>query len=115
MDAIFDAVRPSKIERVAGSGNKFLHMAENLSDYYLNFVPGFKYWDMCGSEAIIRSRFGIVTNAKGGPLTYDPNTSPNYTHREGIIASQNLNIYQENKQRIESTLGMGLDDAQKMI
>ena len=47
MNRLLDSVNPRKIERVAGSGNKFIHMAEEKSDYYLNFVPGFKNWDMC--------------------------------------------------------------------
>ena len=65
---MLEAVNPSKIEKVAGSGNKFIHLAEEKSEYYLNFVPGFKYWDMCASEALIASRFGIVTDAQGRPL-----------------------------------------------
>jgi 3'-phosphoadenosine 5'-phosphosulfate (PAPS) 3'-phosphatase len=92
-------VRPSKIEKVAGSGNKFIHMAEDLSEYYLNFVPGFKNWDMCASEAIIASRFGIVTNAKKQPLIYCPES--NYTMREGIIAAKNKGIYDLCQERIE--------------
>lgn len=62
------ATRPKTVERVPGSGNKFIHMVENKSDYYLNLVPGFKNWDMCGSEAILASRFGVVTDAYRRPL-----------------------------------------------
>ena len=54
---------PLKLERVAGSGNKYVHMVDNKSDYYLNLVPGMKTWDLCGSEAILSSRLGIVTDA----------------------------------------------------
>jgi len=43
-------------------------MTDNRSDYYLNFVPGFKNWDMCGSEAILAARFGIVTDAYRRPI-----------------------------------------------
>lgn len=68
MRILLRAINPNNIEKVAGSGNKFIHMVEDNSDYYLNFVPGFKYWDMCASEAIMQSRFGIVTNANSGPL-----------------------------------------------
>ena len=63
MNKILYSMRPENIIRVAGSGNKFVHMADNKSDIYLNFVPGFKHWDMCGSEAILAARFGIVTDA----------------------------------------------------
>lgn len=53
MKEIIDSLRPRSVERVAGSGNKFLHIAEDLSEYYVNIVPGLKCWDMCASEAII--------------------------------------------------------------
>jgi 3'-phosphoadenosine 5'-phosphosulfate (PAPS) 3'-phosphatase len=68
MDSIIRAIRPKQIEKVAGSGNKFVHLAEELSDYYINLVPGFKNWDMCASEVLINSRFGIVSDAKRRPL-----------------------------------------------
>lgn len=68
MNSIIQALLPQSVERVAGSGNKFVHLAENKSDYYLNFVPGFKNWDMCGSEAILTSRFGVVTDAYQRPI-----------------------------------------------
>lgn len=64
MNRIIDATAPSKIERAAGSGNKFVQISEDISEYYLNFVPGLKKWDMCASEALVASRFGIVTDAK---------------------------------------------------
>ena len=63
MDALLHAMSPLKLERVAGSANKFTHMVDNKSDYYINLVPGLKTWDMCGSEALLASRFGIVTDA----------------------------------------------------
>ncbi len=46
-------MNPAKLERVAGSGNKYLHMVDNKSDFYINLVPGLKHWDLCGSEAIL--------------------------------------------------------------
>lgn len=71
MNKILLGLRPESIERVAGSGNKFIHLAEAKSDYYLNLVPGFKLWDMCGSEAILMARYGIVSDAYQRPLNYD--------------------------------------------
>jgi 3'-phosphoadenosine 5'-phosphosulfate (PAPS) 3'-phosphatase len=71
MDNLLKAARPKNIHKVAGSGNKFIHLAEERSDYYLNLIPGFKYWDMCASEALISSRFGIVSDAKKRPQSYD--------------------------------------------
>ena len=91
MNRIIELLRPQRVEKVAGSGNKFIHLAEEMSDFYLNFIPGFKNWDMCASEAILLSRFGVVTDAKKRPLLYDPDG--NYTLRDGIIAAKNINTY----------------------
>ena len=71
MNQLIDACRPINIARVAGSGNKFVHMIDQKSDYYINLVPGFKYWDMCASEALIQAKMGIVTDANSRPLLYD--------------------------------------------
>lgn len=53
MNQVIEACKPINVARVAGSGNKFVHMIDQKSDYYINLVPGFKYWDMCASEALI--------------------------------------------------------------
>lgn len=68
MNNMIQALNPKSVERVAGSGNKFVHLTDSQSDYYLNFVPGFKNWDMCGSEAILSARFGITTDAHRRPI-----------------------------------------------
>lgn len=68
MNQLISAINPLSVEKVAGSGNKFVHMVDNRSDYYLNFVPGFKNWDMCGSEAILAAKFGVVTDAAKRPI-----------------------------------------------
>lgn len=88
MDDLIESVLPDKVERVAGSGNKFVHMVEGHSDLYVNLVPGFKHWDMCGSEAILAARFGIVTDAYTSPLIYDA-FHHNHTLTNGIIAAKN--------------------------
>jgi 3'-phosphoadenosine 5'-phosphosulfate (PAPS) 3'-phosphatase len=62
-------------------------MAEGKSDFYANLVPGFKHWDMCGSEAILQSRFGIVTDASMQPLSYSPD-APSHTIQGGILAAK---------------------------
>lgn len=53
MDNIIDAIDPINVARVAGSGNKIVYLLDQKADYYMNLVPGFKYWDMCASEALI--------------------------------------------------------------
>ncbi len=53
MDELYDAIKPINVPRVAGSGNKIVYLLDQKADYYINLVPGFKYWDMCASEALI--------------------------------------------------------------
>lgn len=56
-------------------------------------VPGFKYWDMCASEALMLARMGVVTDASQRPLLYD-HTKKSYTIREGIIMAKNKKVYE---------------------
>ena len=97
-DAI-NACLPENVSRVAGAGNKFIHLLDNKADYYLNLVPGFKYWDMCASEALMQAKMGIVTDANRRPLLYD-HTKDNFTIREGIITAKNKKVYEICENRI---------------
>ena len=63
MNELFEAINPIHISRVAGSGNKIIHLIDKKSDFYINLIPGFKCWDMCASDALIRAMKGIVTDA----------------------------------------------------
>ena len=60
---MFEKLNPSQIKRMAGAGNKFTYLSEGLADFYLNLVPGLKFWDMCASEALIKARYGVVSDA----------------------------------------------------
>ena len=111
MDRIIYSLNPEKVERVSGSGNKFVHMAEGKSDFYVNLVPGFKHWDMCGSEAILQSRFGIVTNASMQPLTYRADAR-SHTIQGGILAAKNAKHLTVGANRIENEVGLSLTECQ---
>lgn len=100
MKKIFEMLKPRSIERVAGSGNKFVHLAEEFSEYYLNLVPGFKYWDMCASEAIINSRFGIVSDSHQRPIQYN-SSHKKYTIMNGIVSAKNHKVYELCLERIQ--------------
>jgi len=104
MDSVIDSIQPESVERVAGSGNKFVHMIEGLSDFYINLVPGFKHWDMCGSEAILNARYGIVTDAYKKPLIYDEEKT-HHTMPNGIVAAKNKRILDVAYERVASKLG----------
>ena len=73
MNELFKALDPIHIGRVAGAGNKMVYMLDQMADYYINLVPGFKYWDMCASEALIEAKMGICVDASGKPFMYDEN------------------------------------------
>ena len=65
MDQLLNALDPVNVGRVAGSGNKIVYLLDSMADYYINLVPGFKYWDMCASEALIEAKMGITVDARG--------------------------------------------------
>lgn len=67
-------------------------MLDAMADYYINFVPGFKYWDMCASEALIEAKMGICVDASGKPLIYDE-VRDDYTIQEGIVIAKNMKVY----------------------
>jgi 3'-phosphoadenosine 5'-phosphosulfate (PAPS) 3'-phosphatase len=87
-----NALDPVNVGRVAGSGNKIVYLLDSMADYYINLVPGFKYWDMCASEALIEAKMGICVDASGQPIIYD-HEKTNYTINEGIIIAKNLKVY----------------------
>ncbi len=90
MNKIIQSLQPQRISRVGGSANKFIHMIEGESDFYINLVPGFKNWDLCGSEALLLSRFGILSDAARKPLFYN-NDSHNQSVTNGIVAATSKN------------------------
>lgn len=107
MNELFKALDPVYIGRVAGSGNKIVYMLDQMADYYINLVPGFKYWDMCASEALIEAKMGICVDAYGKPLIYD-HTKDNYTINEGIQIAKNIKVFNLVKKRCMENLGMSL-------
>ncbi len=92
MNELFKALNPVNVGRIAGSGNKIIYMLDEYADYYINLVSGFKYWDICASEALIEAKMGICTDATGKALLYDHNQT-DYTVKEGIIIAKNLKVF----------------------
>lgn len=70
----------------------------------MNFVPGYKTWDMAASEAILASRLGFIANSKGQALKYD-SSGKKFTLWDGIIASNTLHGYRINKTKFENQTG----------
>ena len=84
-------------------------MLDSKYDYYVNFVPGFKYWDMCASEALIEAKMGICVDAAGKPLVYDEERD-DFTVTEGIIIAKNMKVYNLVADRCKDNLGISLKD-----
>jgi fructose-1,6-bisphosphatase/inositol monophosphatase family enzyme len=57
--------------RIGGSGNKCLHILDDKACYLIHTVKSMKFWDVCAVEALIRGRFGIVTDKDNKPIIYD--------------------------------------------
>jgi len=89
-------------------------MVEGKSDFYINLVPGFKHWDMCGSEAILQSRFGVTTDAQKRPLYYDHERN-HHTLPDGIIAAKNKRHLEVCLSRIETDVGKSVADCQRLV
>ena len=81
-----------------------------MADAYINLIPGFKYWDMCASEALIEAKMGICVQADGSPLVYDhTDKSHGYTVQGGIIIAKNMLVYNLVRNRLLKNLGMTLE------
>ena len=107
MNEIFKALDVIHIARVAGAGNKVVHMLDQKADFYVNLVPGFKYWDLCAGEALIQSMMGVVCDANHKPLEYD-HTATDFTIKQGIVISKNKKVFDTAIDRLVSNTGHDL-------
>jgi len=92
MQSVLKDIMPVKVNRIRGPGNKFLHLTQERSDFFMNLVPGYAMWDMCAPEAIFSSRFGILTDAKQKPLFYD-SSRRTFGLYNGVVAARDSNVY----------------------
>lgn len=93
--------------RVAGAGNKIVHMIDMKSDIYVNLIPGMKYWDMCAGEALLQSMMGVVCDANHRPLIYD-HTANDFTIMEGIVIAKNKKVFNVSEERLLNNTGHDL-------
>jgi 3'-phosphoadenosine 5'-phosphosulfate (PAPS) 3'-phosphatase len=111
MKSVLRDLMPLKVNKVKGPGNKFLHLTNERSDFFLNLVPGYSMWDICASEAIFASRGGILTDAKQTPLFYD-SSRRSFGLFNGVVAARNADIYLSAKDKYESKSGSTLAQSQ---
>ena len=90
--------------RIGGSGNKCLYILDNKADYLIHTVKSMKYWDVCANEALIRGRFGLVTDKDQKPINYDDHDRGNFTIPNGLIIARNKSIYDLSYNRVREYL-----------
>ncbi len=72
VEKALELLKPNVTMRIGGSGNKCLYILDNKADYLIHTVKSMKYWDVCAVEALIRGRFGVVTDKDKKPIIYEP-------------------------------------------
>lgn len=92
IEKALELLKPNVTMRIGGAGNKSLYILDNKADYLVHLVKSMKYWDVCAVEALIRGRFGVVTDKDMQPIVYNPNQD-NFTIPNGVIISRNQEIY----------------------
>jgi hypothetical protein len=63
--------------RVGGASNKVLQALTGNADCFLSFSERSKFWDMVAGHALFTSRFGIVTDKDGKPISYKTTNNSN--------------------------------------
>ena len=84
IDEVLGLLKPSINVRIGGAGNKAVHILDEYTDYMIHTVKSMKYWDMCAAEALMRGRFGVVTDKDKKPIIYEHLTD-DYTIPNGIL------------------------------
>lgn len=69
----------------------------------VHVVQGVKYWDMCGVDALIKSRLGVTSTKDRKKLMYD-DKAKDFTMKEGIIMSRSAYIYELIYKRMKNYL-----------
>ena len=65
VNAALEAVSPTEVLRVGGSGHKVLLLIEGKAHAYVFPSPGCKKWDTCAPEAILHALGGKVSTEMG--------------------------------------------------
>ena len=68
-------------------------MIDEKADFYVNLIPGFKYWDLCAGEALLQAKMGIVCDAANHPILYD-HEAADFTITDGIVVSKNKKVFE---------------------
>jgi fructose-1,6-bisphosphatase/inositol monophosphatase family enzyme len=78
--------------RIGGAGNKCLYMLDDKACYLIHTVKSMKFWDVCAVEALIRGRFGFVTEKDRKPIIYEPAKKGDFTIPNGLLMSRSSKL-----------------------
>merc|ERR1712061_231391 len=92
VNAALEAVKPTEVLKVGGSGHKVLLLIEGKAHAYVFPSPGCKKWDTCAPEAILRALGGALTDVHGNKLEY--HSTVQRPNKGGVIAAvSNIDFY----------------------
>ncbi|MBN3291967.1 BPNT1 nucleotidase, partial [Polypterus senegalus] len=80
-----DAMRPHKVIRVGGAGNKIIQLIEGKASAYVFASPGCKKWDTCAPEAILHAVGGKLADVHGNSYTYHRDVQ--HMNAAGVLAT----------------------------
>jgi 3'-phosphoadenosine 5'-phosphosulfate (PAPS) 3'-phosphatase len=104
VEKAIELLKPNVTMRIGGSGNKCLYILDNKADYLIHTVKSMKYWDVCANEALVRGRFGVVTDKDKKPIIYETSEKNNFTLPNGLIIARNQSIYDLSYERVKDYL-----------
>ena len=93
VNASIDAIHPTDVIRVGGSGHKVMLLIEGEAHAYVFPSPGCKKWDTCAPEAILKALGGKLTDIRGHSYLY--NKSMSFPNEWGVLATYNEEMHAE--------------------
>jgi len=78
LDAVIEALgQPVEPMARGGVGVKVGLVLAGEADFYLHPSPGTHVWDCCAPEAVMTAAGGVLSDAHGAPVAYDPAVTAN--------------------------------------
>jgi len=85
VEAAINALEPTEVLRVGGSGHKVMLLLEGKAHAYVYASAGCKKWDSCGPEAILVAAGGKLTDMSGELYQYHKTVE--HLNKDGILAT----------------------------
>lgn len=91
VNASLEAIKPTNVIRVGGSGHKVMLLIEGQAHAYVFPSPGCKKWDTCAPEAILRALGGKLTDIRGNSYLYNKDVS--FPDEWGVLAAATEDLH----------------------